>query len=75
MLITLQPFLSISNDVLDFGDQFIYTIGYENLTVTNTGTDTLTVYDISIDHPYFNINGATSFALTPEGNIDLEITF
>jgi len=68
------PVIVVSADSLDFGVVIIGSDSLNTLTVTNTGTITLSVTDIYTNTDEYLVN-LTEFSLEPEENQVLEITF
>jgi hypothetical protein len=64
--VTGSPSIVVQDTLLDFGVVFIGFSETRTLTVRNTGTDVLTVTDVSSDDPVFSPS-PTSFDLAPGG--------
>jgi hypothetical protein len=60
------PDIAVSPDSVDFGVVFVGGVEESGVTVTNLGTDTLYVTDISSDHPDF-VPDTTTLILPPAG--------
>ncbi|MEJ2567655.1 MAG: choice-of-anchor D domain-containing protein, partial [candidate division WOR-3 bacterium] len=63
--VTGIPDISVSKDTLDFGIVFNGHSATETLSISNSGTDLLTVNDISSDNPDFTAD-ITNFTLEPK---------
>lgn len=59
---------------LAYGDVFVGGSSVQNVTVSNTGTDLLTVSGLSIGNPGFSVSGA-GFALAPGEEQVVPVTF
>jgi len=74
LTVTGSPTIAVSDTLLDFGDVFIGYPGVKTLRVSNTGSDVLTVSDISPDLTEFSAV-PSSFALSPGDFEDVAVTF
>ncbi|HEX6790377.1 MAG TPA: S8 family serine peptidase, partial [Candidatus Krumholzibacteria bacterium] len=53
MHVTGAPDIALSKTTIDFGTRFLGAVTFDTLTVTNPGTDWLSVTSISADHPAY----------------------
>ncbi len=63
-----------SADEMDFGALFVGLCRSRTLEVSNTGTDVLTVSELTSDHPDVTVQGA-GFALAPGASQEVVLTF
>jgi len=74
LLVTDAPDISLSGNAIDYGERFI---GFDydlTLTVTNIGTATLDVSNITIDNTEYAVT-PSSFALASSQSFDVTVTF
>jgi hypothetical protein len=71
--VTGIPDISVSTETLDFGIVFNGHSASKTLSISNAGTDLLTVNDISSDNPDFTAN-ITNFTLDPKKTQAVTIT-
>jgi hypothetical protein len=74
MHVTGAPDITISEDTLDYGIVFSGYSSIDTLTISNEGTDSLTVSDISSDMSDYTVN-TTNFVLNPGESQDVVVTF
>ena len=74
LIVVGQPVLEVTPDALDFGEVFIDFTGTDSLCLSNPGTDTLFVTDISSDNAVFSVE-ETVFALPPFGTVKTAVFF
>jgi hypothetical protein len=72
--VTGAPDIAVSADTLDFGNVFIGAFAGETLFVSNNGTDSLFVSDISTDDAHFTVD-ITSFAINYGESQPVVVTF
>jgi len=72
--VTGAPDIAVSEDTLDYGIVFIGASVTDTLIVSNEGTDSLTVSDISSNNSDYTVD-TTSFALNPEESQEVLVTF
>ena len=72
--VTGAPDIAISDESFDFGTLFVGASATAVLTVTNDGTDLLTVSDIVSDNDDYTVD-TTSFDLNPGESQEVEIQF
>lgn len=69
------PDIGVDPATLDFGMLFTGEADTLSFTVSNTGTDSLTVSGMTNSDPAFSIVGATSFGLPTGGSVDVSVAF
>jgi hypothetical protein len=69
------PVLAVSPDTLDFGAVVVGTEAVDSFFISNQGTDTLEVTELSWDHPDFEVEDDTPFLVAPEQSQPVEVTF
>lgn len=69
-----EPNIAVSADTLDFGNAFVGFPDSLALVVSNTGSELLTVSDISVNNPDFTV-GITAFSLNPGGTRAVPVIF
>jgi hypothetical protein len=74
MHVTGAPDIVVEPAAIDFGDLFIGAAHIEGLTVSNAGTDLLTVSDLLIDNADFS-SDSSSFTLAPGETGSVAVTF
>ncbi|MFH1219249.1 MAG: choice-of-anchor D domain-containing protein [Candidatus Eisenbacteria bacterium] len=72
--VTGAPDIEVSDSILDYGPVYIGASSIKQLTVKNTGTDSLVVSGIDLDHSDYSVD-ATSFTLGPQKKRVLGVTF
>ncbi|MGM0581172.1 MAG: S8 family serine peptidase, partial [Bacteroidota bacterium] len=72
--VTGEPTLSVQSDSLIFEPTFIGQSTSKTIVLENTGTDLLSVSDVSFDNADFSVD-TTSFELSPNENITLTIEY
>ncbi len=72
--VTGAPDIAVSDTALHYGTVFIGGTKADTLSVTNDGTDTLRVSEISVDNGDYSVD-TTPFLLAPEGSRRLVVTF
>lgn len=68
------PQFSVSPTVVDFGDVVTSTSGQDSVTVTNTGSSTLTISSVTSDNGEFSVT-PTGASITPSASQRFYITF
>jgi ABC-type glycerol-3-phosphate transport system substrate-binding protein len=72
--VTGVPDIEVDPLAIDFGLTFIGATPTSTVSVSNVGTDLLTVTNVSTDHPDYTVDVA-SFALNPSESQDVVVTF
>ncbi len=71
----LEPFLQLSSERLAFGSEFVHTIKRKTLTINNTGTDVLLLYDITSSNPDVFFADPTEASIDPDDSLTVIVTF
>jgi hypothetical protein len=58
--------ITVLTDSIDFDTTFVGTSRYDDFTITNIGSDSLSVYDIFTNTIYFNAQNFQPFVLAPQ---------
>ncbi|HET9251457.1 MAG TPA: S8 family serine peptidase [Candidatus Eisenbacteria bacterium] len=74
LLVTGVPNVATSPASVAFGNVFVGFPGLKQLTVQNTGTDILTVSNVTSDDPSYGVD-QTAFSVPPLGNAVLFVSF
>jgi hypothetical protein len=74
MHVTGTPDIACSPEEMDCGTVYVGLSTDDVMTVTNEGTDLLTVTNIASDNPDFTVD-MTSFSLNPLESMDVTVTF
>jgi hypothetical protein len=72
--VTGVPDITVSEDTLNYGIVFNGYSSTDTLIVSNEGTDSLNVNDISSDNPDYTVD-ITNFSLSPGENQEVVVTF
>ena len=73
-----QPDIAVSTNLLNFGTStYIGSYSEKNLTVSNTGDETLNISNITISNSKFKLKSGTptSFSIAPKGYRDIKVRF
>ncbi len=70
----IEPAISTASSI-DFGDQRVGTRGTRQLTISNTGTDTLTISTIASDNGVFPPDSAGPLVIAPGNQVQLNVNF
>ncbi|MCH7474466.1 MAG: choice-of-anchor D domain-containing protein, partial [Gemmatimonadetes bacterium] len=73
--VTGIPDIALSDDTLNYGSLFIGLSAENTLTVSNMGTDVLTVSNVSSSHPDYVADTAGGFSLAVAESRDIVVTF
>lgn len=66
--------IALSDSSFDFGDTFVGASRVRTLTISNEGSDVLSVADIASSDPDFSVS-MTSFDVDPRDRVDILVTF
>ena len=73
--VTGDPMVMVDPTVVRFGEVFVGDEGTETITITNTGTDVLTIGAITSDDAAFTASGASSGTVAPGESATFEVFY